>query len=529
MEFEWDVAIVGAGMGGAAMGYALATAGHRVVFIEKGLAQFSQDEKDDPDSSDEAKRLRNGRWPQQISGTVDAHPVRFFPALGCGVGGSTLIYAAALERFSPSDFKIVDKSGKPAWPIGYENLEPFYRKAERLLHVRGSQDPLQPQSDVIEPPAMTRCDQHFFDSAQANGMHPYRVHTACRYIDGCDQCGGFICHKSCKQDARRAFIEPAIATGNATIIDQCNVEKVSADKQAVTQLSCRKNGAELAIVAKLYVLAAGALSTPLLLLNSTNEFWPNGLANTSDLVGRNLMFHASDFFAVWPRGRTRVSEPGKSIGLRDFYEYQGLKLGVIQSTGLTATANNVLHFLKSLIDRNGWIWLKPLKPFMRIPAMIGALISGNATIFTSILEDLPYPENRVKPDPKEPGGIYFEYTVHNELRNRMQAFRELYRKAFKRHRMMMLGSEVNLNYGHACGTCRFGPDPSTAVLDVNNRAHDLGNLYVVDASFFPTSGGANPSLTVAANALRVGEHLAQTLSSKEDDGPEAGMASDRVS
>ncbi len=284
----------------------------------------------------------------------------------------------------------------------------------------------------------------------------------------------------------------------------------------------------MAIVAKFYVLAAGALSTPLLLLNSTNEFWPNGLANTSDLVGRNLMFHASDFFAVWPRGRTRVSEPGKSIGLRDFYEYQGLKLGVIQSTGLTATANNVLHFLKSLIDQNGWIWLKPLKPFMRIPAMIGALISGNATIFTSILEDRPYPENRVKPDPKEPGSIYFEYTVHNELRQRMQAFRALYRKAFKRHRMMMLGSEVNLNYGHACGTCRFGSDPSTAVLDINNRAHDLDNLYVVDASFFPTSGGANPSLTIAANALRVGEHIARTLSATKDNGPEADIASDPV-
>jgi choline dehydrogenase-like flavoprotein len=313
------------------------------------------------------------------------------------------------------------------------------------------------------------------------------------------------------------------------IIDQCSVEKISADDQAVTQLSCRKNGNELAIVAKLYVLAAGALSTPLLLLNSTNEFWPNGLANTSDLVGRNLMFHASDFFAVWPRGRTRVSEPGKAIGLRDFYEYQGLKLGVIQSTGLTATANNVLHFLKSLIDRNGWIWLKPLKPLMRIPAMIGALISGNATIFTSILEDLPYPENRVRPDPEDPARMYFEYTIHAELRQRMQAFRKLYRTAFKWHRMMMLGSEVNLNYGHACGTCRFGSDPSTAVLDTNNRVHDLDNLYVVDASFFPTSGGANPSLTVAANALRVAEHIAQKLSATKTNLTEARAVPDPAS
>ncbi|WP_117190462.1 GMC oxidoreductase [Rhizobium terrae] len=513
MEFEWDVAIVGAGMGGAAVGYALAKAGRRVLFIEKGFSQFSQDE-DDPDTFDETMRLRNGRWPQQISGMVDNQSVRFFPALGCGAGGSTLLYAAALERFSPGDFQATDELGEPAWPIDYEGLEPFYRLAERLLQVRGSQDPLQPEADVIDPPVMTRCDQYFFDSVQSNGMHPYRVHTACRYVEDCSQCGGAICHKSCKQDARHAFIEPALATGNAMIVDQCNVEKIEAGKGEVTELLCRRNGKALTFTAKRYVLAAGALSTPLLLLNSRNELWPNGVANTSDLVGRNLMFHVSDFFAVWPRGRMRVSTPGKSIAFRDFYEYQGLKFGVIQSTGLTATSRNILHFLKSIIDRQGWIWLKPLKPLMRIPAAIGAFISGKATIFASILEDMPYPENRVKPNPQEPDRIFFEYTVHAELRQRIKAFRRLYRQAFKRHRMMVLGSEVNLNFGHACGTCRFGTDPSTAVLDVNNRTYDLPNLYIVDASFFPTSGGANPSLTIAANALRVGAYIAEELATK---------------
>lgn len=511
MEFEWDVAIVGAGMGGAAAGYALASAGHRVLLIEKGLAEFSQDDDDDPDTSDEARRLRHGRWPHQITGSVNARSVRFFPALGCGLGGSTLLYSAALERFSPVDFEIADDLDRPVWPMDYRSLEPYYQMAERLLQVRGTQDPLQPTSHIVEPPVMTRCDQHFFDSAESNGMHPYRVHTACRYIEDCSNCGGSVCHKSCKFDARRAFIEPAVATGNVTILDQCSVEKVEAHEDAVTALSCRKNGEVFTIAAKFYVLAAGALSTPLLLLNSTSEFWPNGVANTSDLVGRNLMFHVSDFFAVWPRGMTRVSAPGKSIALRDFYEHDGTKFGVIQSTGLTASANNILHFLKSAIDRNGWIWLKPLKPFLRIPAMIGALISGKATIFASIMEDFPYPENRVKPDPREPNGMFFEYTIHEELRQRIQTFRRHYRRAFKRHRLMILGPEVNLNYGHACGTCRFGAEPSKGVVDANNRTHDLSNLYVVDASFFPTSGGANPSLTIAANALRVGAHIADEL------------------
>ncbi|OHV84982.1 GMC family oxidoreductase [Rhizobium sp. LCM 4573] len=524
MELEWDVAIVGAGMGGAALGYSLAKAGHRVLFIEKGLSRFSPDVEDDPDTFDQEARLKNGRWPQQISGMVDARPVRFFPALGCGVGGSTLLYAAALERFSPSDFDIIDSQGEPAWPIRYESLDPYYRIAERLLQVRGSQDPLEPPAELTEPPPMTACDQHFFQSTRSNGMHPYRVHTACRYVDGCDQCGGIVCHKACKQDARSAFIEPALATGNAMILDRCVVERVEADEKAVSALSCRKDGETLSVAAKLYVLAAGALSTPLLLLNSANGFWPKGLANSSDLVGRNLMFHISDFFAVWPRGRTRVSEPGKSIGLRDFYEHQGSRFGVIQSTGLTATTSNVLHFLRSVIDRRGWHWFKPLMPFMRAPAMIAALIFGKATIFASIMEDLPYPENRVRPNVQEPGAIYFEYTVHKELRERIQAFRRLYRRAFERHKLVVLNSDVNLNYGHPCGTCRFGTDPATAVLDANNRTHDLQNLYVVDASFFPTSGGVNPSLTIAANALRVGTHIAAELTAIKS-GPKADAIS----
>ncbi|AXV17679.1 glucose-methanol-choline oxidoreductase (plasmid) [Neorhizobium sp. SOG26] len=511
MEFESDVAIIGAGMGGAAVGYMLAKAGYRTIFLEKGLAEFVESEPDDPDSLDQSQRLRNGRWPEQICGKVNAKLVRFFPALGCGAGGSTLLYAAALERLSPQDFQAVDKDGSAAWPISYNQLEPFYQMAERLLHVSGTQDPLQPDAEVNDPPEMTECDRHFFSSTRSNGMHPYRVHTACKYIKGCGPCGGSICHKSCKQDARRAFIEPALATGRVTLVDQCVVERLNADRNGIKELHCTRNGEAIKVTAKLYVLAAGALSTPLLLLKSRNDHWPNGLANSSDLVGRNLMFHASDFFAVWPRGRTRVSSPGKSIAFRDFYVHRGVKLGVIQSTGLAATAGNALHFLKSLIDRKGINWLKPFKPLMRVPAGIGVFLYGKATIFASIIEDRPYPENRVKPHPDEPDTIYFEYTIHDELRERVQRFRDLYRSAFKRHRMMLLGSDISLNYGHACGTCRFGYDRSTAVLDSNNRAHDVPNLYVVDGSFFPTSGGANPSLTIAANALRVGAYMATEL------------------
>jgi choline dehydrogenase-like flavoprotein len=117
----------------------------------------------------------------------------------------------------------------------------------------------------------------------------------------------------------------------------------------------------------------------------------------------------------------------------------------------------------------------------------------------------------VLPDPQEPSGMRFEYAVHPELRERIRLFRRLYRKALSRHRLLVLSPEVSLNYGHPCGTCRFGSDPASSVLDANNRAHEVENLYVVDASFMPSSGGANPSLTIAANALRVAAHISERL------------------
>jgi choline dehydrogenase-like flavoprotein len=133
-------------------------------------------------------------------------------------------------------------------------------------------------------------------------------------------------------------------------------------------------------------------------------------------------------------------------------------------------------------------------------------------VFASILEDLPYPENRVVPDPKALNGMRFEYRYPDELRERTRLYRkQLARKLAPNHRILVLTGANNINFGHGCGTCRFGDDPKTSVLDRDNRAHDVANLFVVDASFFPSSGGTNPSLTIAANALRVAEAIERQL------------------
>lgn len=456
-------------------------------------------------------RLRNGSWPTRISGNVGGVRSQFFAPLGCGAGGTTLLYAAALERFCPEDFKSSSEtdSSTDGWPISFEQFQPYYRKAEKMFKVRGTWDPLCPdeESQLLAPPRMAGCDEHFMESFKACGLHPYRLHVAYGYEPGCMECGGHICPRGCKSDAKAICLDPALKTGNAHLVDRCEVERLVADASSVKEIVCRREGEKFSVRARIVVLAAGAYFSPVLLLKSGNEHWPCGLANTSGMVGRNLMFHVSDFIAVWSRGRHSMQGPRKTLAFRDFYVHQGIKLGSVQSTGLTAGYGNIVYFLKTAFDQSRWKWLKPVRPLLRIPAYIASLVFGKATIFATILEDKPYPENRVVSDPDEPGGMRFEYVAHPELRERNNMLRNLVKKALARHRLMIISPELNLNYGHPCGTCRFGLDPSSSVLDANNKAHDLDNLYVVDASFMPTSGGASPSLTIAANALRVADHI----------------------
>ena len=519
----WDVAVIGTGMGGATIGYELAKAGHRVLFLEKGHADFaSADDGLQLDSEEPSERLKNGNWPTRITSHIGGQRSQFFPPLGCGAGGSTLLYAAALERFSPSDF--VSSSGSDhsiaEWPISFEQFQPYYRKAEKMFKVCGTWDPLfaDEGSQLLAPPDLNECDEHFLESFKASGLHPYRLHVACAFEPGCTECRGKICQRKCKGDARTICLEPALKTGNAYLIDRCEVERLNADASEVREISGHRDGEKISIRSKIVILAAGAYFSPVLLLKSGNEFWPNGLANASGLVGRNLMFHVSDFIAVWPRGKFSKEEPHKSLAFRDFYSHQGAKLGSVQSTGLSAGYGNIVYFLKIAFDRSRWSWFKPARPLLRIPAYIASVIFGRATIFATILEDQPYPENKVVLDPKEPSGMRFEYVVRPELRERNNSLRNLIKKALARHRLMFISQDLSLNYGHPSGTCRFGTNPSSSVLDANNKAHGLKNLYVVDASFMPTSGGTNPSLTIAANALRVAEHISDALRSKNHSG-----------
>jgi len=517
MKQLWDVIIIGAGMGGGSAAYALAKAGHQVLLVEKGLSDYpdASIEGTYQETPDPAKRLREGRWPTKLECTVNNVSSTIWPPLGCGLGGSSLLYGAALERLEPSDFEVRETpSGESiGWPYRYQDLQPYYREAERLYAVCGTPDPLDNRSDyeLLPPPAMSECDRHLFQAMQAANLHPYRIHVGMKYQKDCLECGGYYCKQECKKDSRNSCIKPALATGHLTIMDQAEVEHIEADATRVKEIIVKRDGQLFSLKAKVIVLAAGAYFTPVLLQRSINAHWPNGVGNQHDLVGRYLMFHASDFIAIWPKGKLSRVGPQKTIAFRDLYNHSGERLGELQSTGLTAGYGNILYFLKLKFDQSPFRKLTFLRPLLRIPAKIAAWLFSEATVFATIVEDQPYADNRVRFDPTALSSMRFEYKVQKELEQRVKMFRTLFKQKLRSHRMFALNEDVSLNYGHPCGTCRSGTSPENSVVDGDCKVHGIENLYIVDASFMPSSGGTNPSLTVAANALRVGEIISSRL------------------
>jgi choline dehydrogenase-like flavoprotein len=540
-DTEWDVAVVGTGMGGATIGHELARLGRRVLFIEKGL--FLHDPHADPralapvpdgDDEDPHTRLRGGHWPHRLQGSTSFGTLDFYAPVGCGTGGTTNLYAAALERLAPADFRpranfpdVTDSSLPTAWPISFEELLPFYARAEALYRVRGTADPLARGTGapaLLDPPPLSPRDRHLFDSFEQQGLHPYRVHVGCEYVDGCTECAPHRCMKGCKSDAGRICIVPALVQYGAKILPECEALRLEADATSVKEVWCRRDGKEFAIRAKIVVLAAGAYMTPAILLRSTSDAWPDGLANRSGLVGRNLMFHIADFIAVTPVKRLSGKGPRKTMAFNDLYVSGGHKLGTFQSVGTAVNPGQIMRFIRDMAekDRRWWTrlarpkpdwWRKLSSPLVRLIALVVFHVFNvkNATIWAAIIEDLPYHDNRIVADPRATNGMRFEYRYTEELNARVKLFRRRLTDLLGRHNVIPLYSENNINFGHVCGTCRFGDDPAASVLDRNNRAHDLSNLYVVDASFFPSSGGTNPSLTIAANALRVAEAVHRQL------------------
>jgi choline dehydrogenase-like flavoprotein len=503
---RWDVAIVGTGMGGATLGHALAKAGLSVLLLERGTKVDIEGSQSD--ALGPTERIAGGWWPYPLTQRMsDGGSQRFFAAIGCAVGGSTIHYAAALERMAATDFDPLPiESGEVCrWPVSYREFLPYYEAAERLYGLDSSPAP----ADAV---LLSEWDQALMGAMRRNGLKPDRLRVAIRYDEQCLECIGRVCPRRCKSDARKACLDEAVSQPDCRLLERCEVRTLEADAENVKCIHALHRGQEIRIHARIVVLAAGAYHSPQILLRSRNEYWPNGLANRSDQVGRNLMFHTSDLYALWaPRRYSRHGRQKKSISVRDFYLVDGQRLGYVQSMGLDAGRGNVAVLLKDILRRRGLRQERLLSLLAWLPSRVVAAALGDASIFAAMTEDDPLPSNRIMLDPAEPDGACFAYRISDDLRRRAGALHEAFTRHVRPWRVRRLYPTLQMNFGHPCGTCKFGDDPATSVLDQSNRAHDLQNLYVVDASFMPRSGAVNPSLTIAANALRSVPHITRSL------------------
>ncbi|MCB1367293.1 MAG: GMC family oxidoreductase [Rhodobacteraceae bacterium] len=512
----WDVIVIGTGMGGGTVGRRLAEKSLSVLFVEKGAAgKRAEAQGIDAAIADPFARSLHGYWPMPVTAQLNGKPTEFFAPLGAGVGGSSVFYAAALERPEPHDLDDSPERPHPTggWPVSHAQFRPYFAEAERMFEVSGTPDPLSPDAPgpLKPPPPIPPGDAALLERLRGAGLNPYRGHLALRNLPGCANCLGRKCPRDCKMDGRSAGVEPALATGRAALLDHAEVRALRGSRNRISHVEVRRGGETLALKARAYVLAAGALASPLLLMASKSEHWPDGCANDSGLVGRNLMFHLTEMFALWPGRRDPGAGAAKGIALRDHYYRDGTRFGMVQAMGISASYGEILHFLNLQFDRSPLAGIRPLRHLMRLPAGIAANLFGSAALFAGILEDLPYRTNRVLPGPGDPLALNFTYDFAPELLARRRRFRAAINRSLRGQARLFLNRAPEPNFGHASGTLSFGNDPATSVLNPECRAHSIRNLHVADASFMPTSTGVNPSLLIAANALRVADHLAETL------------------
>jgi choline dehydrogenase-like flavoprotein len=517
---QYDVIIIGTGAGGGTLLHRLASTGKRILVLERG--GFVPREKDNWDSG--AVNVRAKYNTKEVWYDKDGKALH--PHTNYYVGGNTKFYGAALFRLRKEDFGEVRHHGglSPAWPVSYEDLEPYYTQAEQLYQVHGNrgEDPTEPPSRSPYPhPAVShepRIQQVADDFARA-GAKPFHVPLGIRLDEKdpaqslcirCETCDGFPCLVKAKSDAHTMCVEPALARPNVTLLTNAFVSRLetSASGREVTAVHVERNGVKETYSASVVAVSGGAINSAALLLRSTSDKHPKGLANSSDVVGRHYMGHVNSvLLAVSKCPNPTIFQ--KTLAVNDYY---------FASKDWDFPMGHI-SFVGKLDGEALSAGAPPLTPGFTLD-----LMAKHSLDFWLTSEDLPDPNNRVTLDRK--GNIVLSYTPNNEeahkrLRAKLESLMKQQTKCPEHGhechqglfaRSLFLGEKIPLaGVAHQNGTIRFGNDPKTSALDVNCKAHDVDNLYVVDGSFFVSSAAVNPALTIMANALRVGDHLAARL------------------
>jgi choline dehydrogenase-like flavoprotein len=509
---NYDVIIIGTGAGGGTLAHAIADSGKQILLLERG--DFLPREMDNWDPKPvfvDGKYISADRW-------FDRDGKPFQPQVHYFVGGATKLYGAALYRLRPQDFgELKHASGiSPAWPVSYDDFERWYSKAEHLYQVHGNagEDPTEGHRSAPYPwPAVSHEPriQKIFDELAEGGYHPFHAPCGIMLDEArrpastcirCTWCDGYPCLVHAKCDAEVIAVRPLLDRPNVTLLTGAEVTKLETDSsgRVVTGVVVSRDGGRETYRGDIVVVSAGAANSAKLLLNSATDAHPHGLANGSDQVGRNYMFHNCKAIVALAKEKNDTVFQ-KTLGINDFYlatkDYEW-PMGNIQMIGKS--------------NAEAMRGEQPEKT-MFAPNWTLSDVAEHAVDFWLTTEDLPMSENRVTTD-KE-GNVHLAYSSTNDdeadhlygelkkiLNHTGMADHHVLRKNF----YMSMDIPV-AGVAHQAGTCRFGTDPATSVLDTNCKAHELDNLYVVDTSFFPSIGAVNPALTAIANALRVGDHL----------------------
>ncbi|HEX7325785.1 MAG TPA: GMC family oxidoreductase [Rhodanobacteraceae bacterium] len=516
---RYDVIVIGSGPGGATLAQRLAPSGKRILILERGgWLERSPDNWSTKKVFVDNAYQANETW-------YDKAGTAFHPGLHYFVGGNSKMYGAALFRLRERDFeKIQHADGvSPEWPVKYDVFAPYYDAAEKLYHVHGAagEDPTEPHRSggyaypaIAHEPRM----QQLADTLTRHGLHPFHMplgilwdiedgHTTRTspfirngYFDG------YPSPTNGKADAEVIGINPTLAKyPNVTLLTGAYVARLDTDAggHTVNAVQVERGGGRETYSADIVVIACGALSSALLLLRSANDKHPHGLANGSDQVGRNYIRHnQSVLMAITHDPNPTIFQ--KTLAVSDFYfgaDDRKFPLGLIQMTGKSHPDTIRGETLPAWLE-----WL-PAKPF--------DYLAEHSLDFWLSSEDLPRPENRIRYDG---GRVVVEQTDNNlEAHRRLRAKLEALLEPIGAHphllqRTHYLGKAIPIGgTAHQAGTARFGTDPKTSVLDCDCKAHELDNLYVTDASFFPSIGAVNPTLTIIANALRVADRIAARL------------------
>ena len=516
MDKRFDVIIVGSGAGGGTLARQLAPSGKSILILERG--DWLKREAENWDAT--AVFVQNRYISPETWYDRDGRP--FQPQVHYFVGGATKMFGAALYRLRKEDFgELRHHDGiSPAWPISYDELEPYYARAERMYHVHGlrGRDPTEPPASGPYPcPPVSNEPriQQLSDNLTAAGYHPFPAPCAVMLDEQnmaystcirCQTCDGFPCLVHAKSDAETVAVRPALEFPNVTLLRNAKALKLqtNASGTEVTEVVADVAGQREVFRGDIVVVSCGAANSAKLLLMSANDKHPRGLANGSDQVGRNYMFHNSQaVLAVSLEPNPTIFQ--KTIALNDFY---------FGMDGFEYPMGNIQMIGKSLGPM--YRGEKPIETAL-LPMGLLDNLARHAVDFWLTTEDLPDPENRVTVN--EAGDLTLSYTPNNQV-----ARQKLYDKlksmlgqlGMHPHHLIprdiYMKTEIPLaGCAHQVGTCRFGADPKTSVLDVNCKAHELDNLYVVDTSFFVSIGAVNPSLTAIANSIRVSDHLLQRL------------------